>query len=711
MVVAIHSERTFLICEESGDITGGEFGFYSSDTRLLNRYVLWIDGARPRILSGGSSNHRSSVHYLSTEPKREKREIEMGSIAIARQRKIGGRSLSERIEIESFDLKPCSFTLRLEFDSDFADIFEVKAGRLPSDEPSKWSARDGSITIRKAREGAIRELKISSSKAPNVADRALEYDVALDPRSLWALDLVFEPAFISPEGEMRFRIAKPEPIGGPLAVEDSPPAIETDYDELWHAYTQSLKDLLSLQLKGLAISEGDIVPAAGIPWYLTIFGRDSLIAAYQTIPFLPKLAKGVLRTLAKYQGRKQDEKTGEQPGKIIHELRLGPLAEAGMVPSRFYLTIDATVLYLIVFSEYYRWSGDLQFVKDLLWSAEKALAWIDEFGDLDGDGFVEYTWSPLRELPAGGPIEYTWSPVLGRYNQGWKDSWDAVVFSDGRLPDPPIALCEVQGYVFDAKMRTSELFSVLGMSDRAKSLRKEALVLREKFEKSFWMEDKAYYAEALDKDKRQVDAVTSNAGHLLWSGMIAGDRARLVAERLIAVDMLSGWGIRTMSSKEAAFNPMSYHNGSIWPHDNAIIMNGLLRYGIIGPARELVVQLNDAVQRFPRRTPPELFCGFSKKNSRIPIAYPRSNAPQAWASGAVHLLIRTMLGFEPDAAVKQMSMYPWLIPGTKYLKINRLPIAGSYISLHVHRVRDGFDVEVIDNPANLRIVMPSGIRH
>ncbi len=710
MAVAIHSERTFLISDEAGDITGGELGFYTSDTRLLNRYVLSIEGMRPRLLSGGSADHNSSIHYLSTEPKREKREIEMGSIAISRRREIDGRALRERIEIESFDPKPCSLKLRLEFDSDFADIFEVKAGRLPLETPSVWNVRHGVITISKAREGVIRQLKISPSKKPEVANRGLEYEIELDRRSVWALELVFEPTFSSFEGEMAPYAPKREPSEGQLVAEERPPTIATDYDELWHAYNQSLKDLLSLQLKGMAIGEGDIVPAAGIPWYLTVFGRDSLIAAYQTIPFLPKLAKGVLRTLAKYQGQKEDKRTGEQPGKIVHELRLGPLAEAGMVPSRFYMTIDATVLYLIVFSEYYRWSGDIEFVKELLGSAEKALAWIDEYGDLDGDGFVEYTWSPLRELPAGGPIEYTWSPVLGRYNQGWKDSWDAVAFSDGRLPDPPIALCEVQGYIFDAKMRLSELYSALGMGDKAESLRKEALALREKFERSFWMEQKSYYAEALDKYKRQVDAITSNAGHLLWSGMIAGDRARSVAERLFAEDMLSGWGIRTMSSKEASFNPMSYHNGSVWPHDNSMIMNGLLRYGMIGPARELVVQLNDAVQRFPRRTPPELYCGFSRKDSKIPVGYPRSNAPQAWASGAVHLMLRTMLGLEPDAAVKQMSMYPWLIPGTKYLRINRLPIAGSHISLHVHRVRDGFDVEVIENPAGLRIVTPQGAK-
>lgn len=710
MSVTINAGRTFLITDEAGDVTGGEYGLYSVDMRLLSTYVLTLNGERPPVLSGRSVNYFTSVHYLSAETNGDKREIEVGSIAIARWREIDAEGdLFESMEIQNFGARPSSFTLSFEFDADFIDIFELKAGRPPSGVHPDQGTIDKGVRLWRTLEGITRELDIIFTKPPSVSARSASFAVSLGEGEIWRLGASFRPRFAEERGAEMKPTGPTVHVRAPERVTEVP-RLETDYDDLRHAYEQSISDLVSLQLTGKMVSEGDVMPAAGIPWYVTIFGRDGLITAYQTIPFMPDMAKGVLRTLAKHQGARVNPKTGEQPGKILHEMRFGPLAEAGKVPGVFYGTIDATVLFLIVLSEYYRWSGNLDFVIELWEPALGALAWIDAYGDLDGDGFIEYTWGEERKLAIGGPIEYTWSNFLGRYNQGWKDSWDAIAFSDGRLPDPPIALCEVQGYVFDAKMRMSELFAAMGDAKRSDSLRRQALELRKRFEEWFWMEQKGFYATGLDGDKRQIDSITSNPGHLLWSGLVGSRRANALADRLFESDMSSGWGIRTMSSREKPYSPMSYHKGSVWPHDNSIIMAGLLRYGIVGYARQLVKELNDALQHFPRRTPPELYCGFQREDSFVPIRYPRTNVPQAWATGAIHLSLRTMLGLEPDAAMKQISMYPWLIPGSDHLTIKGLQVAGSEVSFRVFRIEDGFDVEILDNPGNLRIITPRGFK-
>ncbi|MHB0976590.1 MAG: amylo-alpha-1,6-glucosidase [Candidatus Aquicultorales bacterium] len=709
MGVTINAGKTFLVSDEAGDITGGEHGLYSADMRLLSRYVLTLDGKRPLVLAGRPVNYFTSVHYLSAETHVDKREIEVGSIAVARWREIDADGdLFESIEIENFGMTDNAFTIKFEFDADFIDIFELKAGRPPSGEHPMWGPVDGGVRLWRTFEGVTRGLDIIFTKKAVLDTRSAYFEIALGEGEIWKLGASFKPRFARERGaELRstgptVHVRAPERMAGV-------PQLETDYDDLRHAYDQSVKDLMALQLTGQAVAKGDVVPAAGIPWYVTVFGRDSLITAYQTIPFMPDMAKGVLRTLAKHQGASIEPTTGEQPGKILHEMRFGPLAEMGKLPGVFYGTVDATVLFLIVLSEYYRWSGSLDLVEELLDNAVLALEWIDEFGDLDGDGFIEYSWDPERELAKGGPIEYTWSNFLGRYNQGWKDSWDAIVFSDGSLPNPPIALCEVQGYVFDAKMRMSELFAAMGETGRSDRLMRQALELQRLFEDRFWMEDKRFYALGLDGEKRQIDAIASNAGHLLWSGIVSGKRAQAIADRLTENDMSSGWGIRTMSSKERAYSPMSYHKGSVWPHDNSIIMAGLLRYGILGPARRIVEDFNDALQYFDARTPPELYCGFHREDSFVPIRYPRTNTPQAWATGAVHLMLRTMLGLEPDAPMKQISMYPWLIPGSDTLTIEGLPIAGTVLSFRVARREAGFDVEILHNPGNLRIITPKGL--
>jgi glycogen debranching enzyme len=365
---------------------------------------------------------------------------------------------------------------------------------------------------------------------------------------------------------------------------------------------------------------------------MAIFGRDALITALQTLALDPALARGALRTLAEHQARDDDPFRDAEPGKIPHEIRHGPLARCGRLPyGRYYGSADATPLFLLALGEAVRWTGDLELARELLPAAEAALAWIDLFGDRDGDGFVEY------ERRSSGGLEH----------QGWKDSHDAVCFADGRPARGPIALCEVQGYVYAAKRAMARVYRRLGQAEPAGRLRAEAAALRERFNERFWLPEQGVFALGLDGEKRPIDAVASNAGQCLWAGIAKPDRAARLARRLLAEDLFSGWGVRTLSTRMAAYNPLSYHNGSVWPHDNALIAAGLARYGHAPEADAIIRAQLEAAAHFPEYRLPELFAGFPRGCGGFPVAYPRANAPQAWAAGAVILLAQTWLGLRP----------------------------------------------------------------
>jgi glycogen debranching enzyme len=425
------------------------------------------------------------------------------------------------------------------------------------------------------------------------------------------------------------------------------------------AYEQAIGDLNSLEM----ISEaGHRLLAAGLPWFVALFGRDMLLTAYETLVLGPNLSIEVLDALAAFQSTEVDDFRDAEPGKMPHEVRTGRLARLGHVPhTRYYGTVDATIPWLIVLSETYRWTGDLSMVRRLWPAAEAALAWIDTHADRDGDGFVEYA----RRSEAGLD------------NQGWKDSWDAIRFADGRLAEGPIALVEVQGYVYDAKLRVAELVEALGDSARAASLRNGAARLKETFNSAFWLPDRSYYALALDGNKRAVDSITSNPGHALWSGIVDERRAPAVAERLLSAELFSGWGIRTMSSRMKAYSPVSYHNGSVWPHDTALIAAGLARYGYRESARQLILALLEASAGFERHRLPELFAGFERRPGDVPAAYPAANAPQAWAAGAVVFGLRTLLGIEPDG--EQVTIAP--LPGAPTCRLSGVMYRGRTVRL------------------------------
>jgi len=456
------------------------------------------------------------------------------------------------------------------------------------------------------------------------------------------------------------------------------------------ALSRATVDLRSLYIT----AGGDRAISAGIPWYSTVFGRDSIITSIETLPLNPTIAVDTLRYLARRQGVRENSYTEEQPGRIMHELRRGELARSGEIPHvPYYGTIDATPLWLVLLHETWRWTGDFSLVQELLPNARRALEWIDRYGDLDGDGLVEYASTSAR----------------GLVNQGWKDSGDGVPFPNGRLPDPPIALIEVQGYVFDAKTRAAALFERAGDADTAIRLRIEAERMRAQVIDRFWLDDLGTFALALDGHKQPLPTVTSNAGHLLWSRLPDPQHASRVARALLGPDMSCGWGIRTLSARHPVFNPMSYHNGSVWPHDNALIVMGLSHYGLAADALPVVGATQDAAAAADLNRLPELYCGISRDDTAAPVSYPVSCSPQAWASGALFLMLQGMLGIFPDAPHHLLHIRNPVLPShLQELTITNLAVGRARVSLHFarHATRTLVNVLAIesdDEPLQVRI--------
>jgi glycogen debranching enzyme len=429
-------------------------------------------------------------------------------------------------------------------------------------------------------------------------------------------------------------------------------------------------DLRALYME---VDREDVI-TAGIPWYSTVFGRDAIITSLETLPLNPAIARDTLRYLARRQGEHEDPFTEEQPGRILHELRRGEMARAGEIPHVPYFgTVDATPLWLILLHETWRWTGDDALVRELLPNAERALAWIDRYGDADGDGFVEYARTSAK----------------GLVNQGWKDSGDGVSFPDGRQPAPPIALVEVQGYVHDAKLRMADLFERFGQTQRAAALAIEAATLREAIRRRFWMEEQGTFALALDGAKRPLPTVTSNAGHLLWSRVPTPEQAASVARRLLGPELFSGWGIRTLAAGHPVYNPMSYHNGSVWPHDNALMIFGMGLYGLAREALPVVRGLHEAAISSQFQRLPELFCGMDRQRGVRLVRYPVSCSPQAWASAAFFLILQAMLGLFPEAPARVLHIRNPVLPDfLDELTLSGMTVGDARVSLQFRRHGD-----------------------
>ena len=628
---------TFVVGDRRGDVldlTGQPHGFFSSDTRFISRWELRIDGVCGDLLSVSQTEHLAAQFFLAAPTHTPHDE---SSYSVIRERVID-QVWYERLTVINNRSEPISLHVEMLIDTDFADIFEIKQGDL---RPRKITRRhDGTwMTMSYSRERFSRVVTISASMPARTDATSFCYELALDPREQWTVDFTVTPGAEQPGASFARRLQRGSLddalVRGSAKLEDwlaSAPTLDSDSAPLRNVYRASLTDLAALRLVPDTIGEGSL-PAAGLPWFMTLFGRDSLITSFQTLPYLPELARTTLRVLAARQAVGDDAFRDEEPGKIMHEIRFGEETVFGERPhSPYYGSADATPLFLVLLDEYHRWSGDHALVRELEPNARAALRWIDESGDGDGDGFVEYE---RRNVTSG------------LANQSWKDSWNSMQFHDGTLATTPIAPCEVQGYVYDAKRRAARLARE-GWGDEAQAgmLEQEAERLRERFHRDFWLPERGHYALALDGAKRPLDSLTSNIGQLLWSGIVDDAHAELTAHSLLGDELFSGWGVRTMSTGDAGFSPLSYHNGTVWPHDNSLIAAGLARYGFREQSNRLTRGLLTAAPHFEHRLP-EVFAGYSTELTGVPVVFPTASRPQAWSAGAPLLLITTMLGLRP----------------------------------------------------------------
>jgi glycogen debranching enzyme len=698
-VLAIKEGETFLYSDTEGNLDerpGYGLGLYYQDTRFLSRFRMRISGRDPILLS--SSAERAYMSYIDvTNPdlyEDDELVVPQQTLNIRRMRAIAGR-VYERIRIKNYNSFPVALDVDLEFGADFSDIFEVR--------------------------GLSRDIS-GHYDPPRVEDRAAEFSYLGqdDIRRTTRIEFAHRPARLEVRGDLieasfRVHLAAHETklvsmtmetrVGDlPLPTKEFDAAvhelrrsyedwergctqIRTDNELFDQLLTRGLRDLRALYTK----MDGDGIIAAGIPWFVAPFGRDTLITSHQLLMVNPQPARESLRILASKQGTEIDDWGDEEPGKILHEIRKGELATSGYIPhTPYYGSVDSTPWFLILLAQYFRWTGDVAFVQEMLPSVERALTWINEYGDLDGDGFVEYRSRSKR----------------GLRNMGWKDSWDSVVHADGRLAEPPIALVEVQGYVYMAKQRIADVFASIGDRERAVRLREEATLLRKRFNDAFWMEDEQYFAGALDGDKRHVRTVMSNPGHALYCDIVDREKADHVAKRLFQPDMFSGWGIRTMSKAANAYNPMSYHNGSVWPHDNALIAAGLKRYGYVTTTNRVATAMFDAAIHSDYMRLPELFCGFTRRTPSRPVQYPVACSPQAWAAGAPFLLLQAMLGVSALAHENLLTVNkPHLPRWLNHVELRNLRVGNSMLSLIFRREGETTGFSLIAKEGNVRVVM------
>jgi glycogen debranching enzyme len=636
--VAVIDGSTFAISEPNGDIRPGTVqGLFHRDTRWLDRFELLVDGAPAHALTWGQVEFTSAGFFLSA-PALD--GLPEGSLSLRRERRVDVAALHEDLWVTSHVEREVRVEVRVRFGTDFADLFEVKDQNrtVRAREVHHESAEDGTrLSLWYRRDGFSARTTVAFTHPATLEGADARFDVALPPRGEWQTCVQIatgDPAPDLPAHEFDATgPTEPKTWRAHARAIKGIPRLECSEDLLEHVYGRSVLDLRALRL-GLEVGgERHTLPAAGLPWFMTIFGRDSLITAYQSLMVGSGLAEGALRALARMQGTEVDDFNEEEPGRIMHELRFGELTATREVPfGPYFGTADATALWLILLSEHRRWTGDDTLARDLRPNALRALDWLDRFGDRDGDGFVEY----LRRSPHG--LEH----------QGWKDSWDGVRFANGEVARPPIALCEVQGYTFDAKRRTAELArEVWGEPDLADRLEAEAALLAAQFDGAFWIEVRdGHYAVALDADKRPVDAVTSNMGLLMWSGIVPERRAQRLADRLMRQDLFSGWGVRTTSTLDRGYSPLAYHNGTVWPHDNSLISAGLTRYGFRAQANTVAMSMLEAAAFSDYRLS-EVFAGYDRAETGFPVRYPTASSPQAWATAAPFLWLRVMLGLDP----------------------------------------------------------------
>jgi glycogen debranching enzyme len=643
--VSILDGSTFLVSGLNGDIDAGPAqpqGLFFKDMRHLSKWQLTINGLPLDVLSTDSLEYYYAQHFCVPPTGTIYKNP---TLSIARRRFIGD-GFVEDLTVLNHGAEAEEVELRLEADSDFADLFEVKDA-LQKKGMLYREVRNRQLVLGYRRDDFIRETVISATKrVTDVDSKSAVFRFTLEGKSTWNVKLyvtpvagqtLYPPKFSTAAGTTTRRNLQEWIRQAPTVISD---------DQVVRLYMKSLTDVAALRFRPDSLPERSL-PAAGLPWFMAMFGRDSLITSYQMLPFGSELAATTLQALAESQGEKEVELTEEEPGRILHELRFGEMTYFRERPqSPYYGASDTTPLFLVLLDEYERWTGDTTLVRRLESNARAALDWIDHFGDRDGDGYIEYE----RKT------------TLGLDNQCWKDSWNSILFADGTLAPTPRAVCEIQGYAYDAKVRCARLAREVWKDEAlAAKLEKEAAELKRRFNDDFWIPDRNFFALALDGHKRKVDSLASNIGHLLWSGIVDEDKAIALRDHLMSPKMFSGWGIRTMAEGEAGYNPIEYHNGTVWPHDCSIIAAGLARYGFRKEASDIIAGLVEASIAFRYRLP-EVFAGYTRTQTRYPVEYTTACSPQAWAAGAPMLAIRTLLGLEPKGDVLTSAADP-VLPG------------------------------------------------
>jgi glycogen debranching enzyme len=663
--VTLVEGQTFCLSGRTGDVWADlPHGLFVLDTRVVSRWELRVNGHRVEPLTVDLTDPFAATFVGRGQPAAGLADAET---VVFRHRSIGW-GMHERIEVTNHGLGSTPVTLELTCDVDFADLFSVKESRVRRLGELGSEIRADGLRFTHRLGDVRKRVDVIASDPTYIEPGAITWSRVVAPGTTWAVSVEVVTAV---GGEVL------RPPADPSVTDRTPatrlatwraglPDIATDHPALAAAVHRAAEDLGALRIFDPENPDVPIV-AAGAPWFMTVFGRDSLLTAWMTLIADPSLAEGVLCTLARFQGVDVNPETEEEPGRILHEMRFS--SSGGMSLGGgdvYYGSVDATPLFVMLLGELRRWDLADRVVDDLLPHADRALAWIDEFGDVDGDGYLEYQCRSEQGLA----------------NQGWKDSWDAIRSADGTLATAPIALCEAQAYVYAAYVARAHFAREAGDAATEARYQERAATLKRRFNEDFWLEDQGWLALALDADKRPVDALTSNMGHCLWTGILDAERAAAVAERLMSPEMFSGWGIRTLGTSMRAFNPVSYHNGSVWPHDNALCAAGLARYGHLEAAHRVIGAQIDVASAFGARLP-ELFAGFERGHPATPASYPTSCSPQAWASAAPLLWLRTLLGLDPWAPGGKVWVHPRLPPWLTQLHVDGIAIAGERLTVDI----------------------------
>jgi len=697
--VVLKENRIMMVSDEMGDIPAGNtsgLGLYFSDTRFLSAYEFRLNRLKPILLSA-SVDESYVATFQMVNPvlllDEGKRRIPQQSLSIRRSRFIYG-GLHERIGIQNCGSDPVDIECSLRISADFRDMFDIRGYKLQTLGQLRMveAGNPGMTFTYDGQDGLIRRTEVVVNRPPTSQDgETMTWHFPLTSKQTITLVIDIIPL-----------IGEGEPMLSYL-YDDALQALQASYRR-WHDQTTRISTDNAFLDRGLLrrgqmdlrilLEEFDsgLFPMAGIPWFSAPFGRDALITSIQTLMLNPEIARGTLRYLAQHQGHRLDPAREEEPGKILHEARYGELANLKQIPhTPYYGSVDGTPLFLVCAVEMMDWLNDQDLFVELLPALMNALTWVDRYGDGDHDGFVEYA-----ERASGGVR-----------NQGWKDSSDSLLYPDGRPAELPAALVEVQGYVYQAKVGLSRILERLGQSTMAERLGREAAELRRRFELKFWLDHEQFYAQGLDRHKTPIPSITSNPAHCLWAGIIDPERAELLRDRLLAPDMFSGWGIRTLSTDSPHYNPMSYHNGTVWPHDNSIAVAGLRRYRHAEAAGQVIEGIMEAGIRMPNHRLPELFCGFRRdtRYNNGPAEYLVSCNPQAWGAGAAFHLMQTALGIVPDATAGRLYLNPIPFGQARSVEIHGMRVGNGKLSFKVAYNGGRPQVDVIEKPDGLAVIL------